>query len=106
MGIWLQGSGKWFFPPERLPGAAFASLGCPGHDRLGPTFLVKHDWQCDMLEVKIVHQRFFHCQFNQSKRQRTFITVVDVDGETRESEKTTRVVGHMQAMGGMAMDPD
>ena len=106
MGIWLQGGGEWFFPPDRLPGAAFASLGCPRHDHLGPTFIIKHNWGCDMLGVKITHQWFLHCQSDQAKRQRTFIAVINVDGEIREGEKTTGFVSHMQAMGGMAMDPD
>ena len=48
------------FLPERLPGAAFASSGCPGQDHSGPTFLVKHDWGRDVSGVKIVHQRFLH----------------------------------------------
>jgi len=69
-------------------------LGCSGHNHLGPTFLVKHNWGCDVLGVKIVHQPFLLCRSDQAKRQRTFITVIDVDGEIREGEKATRVVGH------------
>ena len=59
-----------------------------------------------MLGVKIAHQWFLHCQSNQAKRQRTFIAVIDVDGEIREGEKATGVVGHTRAMGSMAMEPD
>ena len=85
MGVWLQSGGEWFLPPEGLPGALFMPSSCPGHDHLGPTFLVKHDWGCDVLGVKIVHQRFLHCQSDRPKRNQTFMLIINVDGEVWES---------------------
>ena len=85
MGVWLQSGGKWFLPLEGLPGALFMPLGCPRHDHSGPTFLVKHNWERDVLGVKIAHQRFLHRQSDRPKWNRTFMLIINDDGEVRES---------------------